>query len=133
MKVKTGTSKFVANHLAKCNKTEVQVQEEKAVMFIEDSLIECEAALDSLSNEVKTAELKLKRDTQALAKAKKTHEEVRFQLASNFNNYVDNRNQSEKAITIANNQVAYSKGIVDSLKVQIEKYNVIYEDLKTTV
>jgi chromosome segregation ATPase len=139
-----GQSKFVVVRLANVNKTEAEKVTESTLEILEDNVLSCEASIDDLKNEIKTAEAQLKRANNKLAKLEKRREEVRFEIAP-LAQYINNKNLIKSMIhevKTSNWRNEDNKSVpgvnicesnLSSLKIQLAEYEAMLEDFNATV
>lgn len=126
----TKGNKFVTTVLANLNKSEQQVQKEGVETFVEDATIECKTQIATLETSVlPKAKLDLQRAENSLDKAKKSFETVRFSTATNFEKYVQNRENAEDKIDAAQSVVNSVKEEITEAERQLAKYQDVLADL----
>ena len=123
-------NKFITIVLGNLNKTEQDIQKEKVEIFVEDSIIECQQQIATLeTSEIPHLKLKLQREEKNLEKAKKNYDNARFSIASNFDNYVINRNKAQIAIEEAESVLDAIKSNIHDREQELEGYKEILKDL----
>jgi hypothetical protein len=129
-KTTTKGTKFVTTVLANLNKTEKELQKESVESFVEDATIECNTQISHLETAVlPKAKLDLTRAENKLTKAKKAYDVVRFSTATNFEQYVQNREKAEDEIESAQNSVNSVKEEITEAERQLAKYQEVLADL----
>jgi CRISPR/Cas system CSM-associated protein Csm4 (group 5 of RAMP superfamily) len=121
--------KFVTTVLAQLNKSEDVKQQELVEQFVEDSTIEVNQQIATLETSVIPGlKLKLQRAEKALQKKEKALETARFSTASNFEAYLQNREDAKDNVTYAEETVAEIKSEIKTNEEKLQEFKSILED-----
>lgn len=126
----TKKSNFVTKVLSTLNKSEAQKQEESVVAFQKRAFIECKGQVGIRSNKVETLSLELELAESKLTQAKEDFEAYRFTTASDFSNYLYNRNYAQNNVISAQNNVNIATSNLNNAKNELALFEEILVDLK---
>ncbi len=123
-------NKFVTAVLAELNKTEDVKQRESVEDFVETALIECNGQIAQLETvEIPSAERAVVKAETKVKKAEKNLTKVRFSLAHDFTNYVQNRENALDSLEYAQQELQEAKEVVVSKQKQLASFKDILADL----
>lgn len=129
---KVKETSFVGKVLAGLNKTEAQLQEEKVVAFVEDSIIECNAQIAYYKTSlIPSKELEIQRTKQNLVKAEKAYEEAKFSISNDFNNYIEKRNYAKRVIDESKSRVSTKEAELSRLQAELKAFEEVLADLQS--
>lgn len=126
------TSRFITAIIEDCNKSEQDLLIEKATIFIEDSIVECETQISLIQTSLLPNLMnKRTRANNELSKAHTAFGKSRYKTANTFSEYVHYRTITEQNVDNAMNRVREIETEIEEANEQLEKYEEILNDLKS--
>lgn len=119
---------FETKCLAKLNRTEKEIQQDKVRTFIKRSQIDVQQQIGIRKNKLANLELDLELGINELEQAKEQFETARFTLANDFSEYISKRNTADQKVDEKKQNVVCIGGKIEQVKEEIEKLNEVLSD-----